>query len=124
MRLLADENFPQPIVKMLLFHNHDILTINTDSPGSDDWQVLRRATNERKILLTLDNDFEELVNSRKMEAPFGVVLFRLPQNMLDRERIIVEKLESRSDWTGHFSVIDQTGIRMKSLPYINRLRWI
>ena len=115
MRLLADENFPQPIVRMLRFHNHDVSTINTDIPGSDDWQVLRRATNERKILLTLDNDFEEMVNSGRMEAPFGVVLFRLSQNLPDRERIMVEKLESRSDWTGHFSVIDETGIHMRSL---------
>ena len=124
MRLLADENFPQPIVRKLLFHNHDVSTINTDTPGSDDWQVLRHATNERRILLTLDNDFEEIVDSGRMEVPFGVVLFRLPQYIPNRERIIVEKLESRSDWTGHFSFIDQTGIYMKSLPYVNRLRWI
>ena len=115
MRLLADENFPQPIVRILRCHHHDVSTINTDSPGSDDWQVLRRSTNERRILLTLDNDFDEMVNSGRMEVPFGVVLFRFPQNLPDRERIIVETLESRSDWPGHFSVINEKGIYMKPL---------
>ena len=115
MRLLADENFLDPVAKMLRFHNHDVLTINTDMQGSHDGAVLHHATNEKRILLTLDNDFDEMVNSGRREAPFGVVLFRLPQSLPDRERIMVEKLESRSDWTGHFSVIDQTGIHMTSL---------
>ena len=115
MRLLADENFPHTVVKMLRYHNHDVLTINSDMGGSHDGAVLLRATDERRILLTLDNDFDELYNRKRLNAPFGVVLFRLPQNLLDKEQIMVEKLESRSDWPGHFSVIDETGIYMKLL---------
>ena len=110
MRLLADENFPRSAVQMLRSHGHDVLWIMEETRGIDDRAVLSRATSERRILLTLDKDFDELVYRNKLKAPFGIILFRIPQT-------IVAVLESRTDWTGHFFVVrDENDIDMRPLP--------
>jgi len=43
----------------------------------------------------------------------GIVLFRIPKPSPEEiSRIAVISLESRSDWSGHFSVIEKDRIRM------------
>ena len=57
MRLLADENFPKPIVKVLRNDGHDVLWARTDLPGAKDVVLLDSAESEVRVVLTLDKDF-------------------------------------------------------------------
>jgi len=57
MRLLADENFPKPIVDALRAEGHDVLWARTDLAGASDFALLDRAESEARIILTLDKDF-------------------------------------------------------------------
>jgi predicted nuclease of predicted toxin-antitoxin system len=78
MRLLADENFPKPLVEALRNHHHDVLWARTDCPRLKDIFILDRAESEERILLTLDKDFWQIAVQRR--APLersGVVLFRV-----------------------------------------------
>jgi predicted nuclease of predicted toxin-antitoxin system len=61
MNFLADENFPVPSVTLLRSNGHDVASIREDSRGASDEAVLRRAVIERRILLTLDRDYGELI---------------------------------------------------------------
>ena len=61
MRFLADENFPGLAVSELRKRGHDVSWVLTDSPGISDQEVLGRAKDENRILLTFDKDFGELV---------------------------------------------------------------
>lgn len=79
--------------------------------------MLSIATRQERVLLTFNNeDFGELVFRDKQKAPFGVILFRVLQDAPDRIQTIVEALESRTDWVGHFSVVDTNNIRRHPLP--------
>jgi predicted nuclease of predicted toxin-antitoxin system len=57
MRILADENFPQPIVKILNKRGHDVVWARIDCPGLKDRLLLERAEADGRVVLTLDKDF-------------------------------------------------------------------
>ena len=117
MRLLADENFPGLVVRTLRSRGHDLVWIREESPGIGDSEVLSMATGQERILITFDKeDFGELVFRDKQKAPFGVILFRVPQDAPDRVQTIVQALESRTDWAGHFSVVDTNNMCRHPLP--------
>ena len=48
MRLLADENFPKPIVETLRADGHDVLWVRTDLAGTSDVALLNRAESEAR----------------------------------------------------------------------------
>jgi|ERR1019366_8426548 predicted nuclease of predicted toxin-antitoxin system len=116
MRLLADENVALVVVLALRERGHDVAWVREDAPGGVDEEVLARATVEQRVLITFDKDFGELAFARGLPAACGVVLFRIavpsPVHMVET---IVGALESRDDWSGHFSVVHDDRIRMTPL---------
>jgi predicted nuclease of predicted toxin-antitoxin system len=123
MRLLANENIPGDAVRLLRTRGHDVSWVREDSPGATDLANLERAVSERRVLITLDKDFGDLVFRMGREASCGVVLFRIglraPMPVAEK---IVEVLGSREDWTGHFSVADDRQLRMVLLPGVPRAK--
>ena len=108
------------VVEELRRRGHDVTWVRTDFPGASDDVVLARALAEKRLLITFDKDFGDLVFHKGSAASCGVVLFRLrgipPTAVALR---VADALESRSDWVGCFSVIDASRIRMvplKSVP--------
>jgi predicted nuclease of predicted toxin-antitoxin system len=96
---------------------HDVVWIRTDAPGSTDEDVLRRAQGESRLLVTFDKDFGELAFRAGLPAAAGVVLFRITaRSSTDVARIALAVLDSRTDWEGHFSVVEDRRIRMTPLP--------
>lgn len=86
-------------------------------PGSSDREVLERAADDERILVTLDKDFGELAFRSRLPASSGIVLLRIaaPEPSV-LTRIAVAALEARDDWAGHFSVVEHDRIRMTPLP--------
>ena len=83
------------------------------APGISDQAVLSCATVEGRILITFDKDFGELVFRLGLNAPSGVILFRIPPDspwVIAQTAVTV--LESRTDWVGHFSVVEKNRVRM------------
>jgi predicted nuclease of predicted toxin-antitoxin system len=116
MRFLANENFPGEAVEVLRQSGHDVVWIRKESPGIDDQSVIHRAIIEDRILLTFDKDFGELV-FRSGNKIAGVILFRTLMPSADYiARIAKAAIDSRSDWAGYFSVIEDKRIRMTPLP--------
>ena len=119
MRFLADENFPGDAVRALQAAGHDVAWIRTDRPGCTDDEVLALAIQEQRIILTFDKDFGELAWARALPPSCGIVLFRLPMPMIDVGDRLAKLLESRTDWAGHFAVIEASRIRMRPLPRLH-----
>jgi predicted nuclease of predicted toxin-antitoxin system len=116
MRFLANENFPLDVVEALRQAGHDVGWVRTDAPGSSDQEVLARAQMELRVLLTFDKDFGDLAFRASLPADCGIVLFRLvaaSSSVLATK--VVAALHARSDWSGHFSVVEAGRIRMRSL---------
>jgi predicted nuclease of predicted toxin-antitoxin system len=116
MRFFANENFPLDAVEALRENGHDVVWIRTEAPGIGDPEVLKRAQTDDRILLTFDKDFGELAFRSKLPATSGIVLFRV--NAPSGEAVaqkVTAAIASRNDWAGHFSVITEDRIRMRTL---------
>ena len=117
LRLLANENVPGDAILALRAMGHDVEWIRESARGVRDEQVLSRALTQQRLLITFDKDFGELVFRRGRSASVGVVLFRIsmrsPTHVAER---VLAVLESRDDWSGFFSVADDTRLRMVPLP--------
>lgn len=117
MRFLADQNVPLDVIEGLRDEGHDVTWAQADYPGADDEVLLEAAQREDRILLTFDTDFGTLAFHRGLPASSGIILFRLtPAAPAVVAETVVETIRSREDWQGHFSVVDDTQIRMRSLP--------
>ena len=117
MRILADENFPKEAVEALRARGHDVGWVREDSPGAADEEVIERASREGRLLITFDKDFGYLAFRAGLAGDAGIILFRTsdrsPSELAARTTAI---LESRSDWAGWFSVVEDDRLRMTSLP--------
>lgn len=115
LQLLADENFPGIAVNALRDRGHDVSWVRTEAPGISDVEVLAKSKSENRVLITFDKDFGELVFRSGLSA--GVVLFRLAaKSPWYIAELAVKVLESREDWAGNFSVVEESRIRITELP--------
>jgi predicted nuclease of predicted toxin-antitoxin system len=76
MGFLANENFPAASVRRLRAAGHDVAAVIETDPGAKDPVVLSLAARERRVLLTFDRDYGELIYRRGLPAPLGVVHLR------------------------------------------------
>ena len=118
MILLADENIPFSVVRALADGGYDIVWIRTEAPGISDLDVIRYACQENRVILTYDKDFGELAVKDNLCPSAGIILFRLRLKTPARiAEYILNILKSRTDWEGHFSVVEEKRIRMRLLSH-------
>lgn len=121
MRLLLNENMPGSLVKQLREDGHDVVAVKEAMRGAEDDAVLARAQTEARLLLTQDKGFGELAFRYGLPAECGIILFRLSGADPDADtRRIVDVLASRTDWAGHFAVVSDDRVRLRSLPALRK----
>ena len=76
MRFLVDECTGPAVATWLAEQGHDVFSGYDHAPGIDDGEVLRRAFEEARTLVTNDKDFGEKVY-RERRPHHGIVLLRL-----------------------------------------------
>jgi predicted nuclease of predicted toxin-antitoxin system len=119
MRFLANENVPGVVVRALEIEGHDITWVRTAAPGSTDEFILAWAEREARVLLTFDQDFGELAWRAGLPASCGIVLLRIPPvASATAGAALARRLSERSDWIGHFSVVQPGRIRMRRLQQV------
>jgi predicted nuclease of predicted toxin-antitoxin system len=116
MRLLVNENVTGSVIQELRHRGHDVLSAKESMRSEPDDVILARAQTELRLVVTHDKDFGELAFRCRLPSACGVILFRLSgsDRETDNQRIL-EALESRTDWAGHFSVVTDDRIRMRPL---------
>lgn len=77
MRFLADESCDFAAVRALRAAGLDVVAVAEVSARADDTSVMRLAVRGRRVLLTEDKDFGQLVFANR-QATGGVILFRFP----------------------------------------------
>jgi predicted nuclease of predicted toxin-antitoxin system len=68
VRWLADECVAAPLVASLRSFGHDVLYVAEAAAGLSDVDVITLATREKRILLTEDKDFGDLVFRRERRS--------------------------------------------------------
>jgi predicted nuclease of predicted toxin-antitoxin system len=117
MRFLANENFPFPSMKILRTLGFEVKHIGEDNFGISDEEVLKMAVAEKRIILTFDSDYGELIFKYKMEPPPAVVFFRLKgDNPKAAAQILLERMNNGAlIINNYFTVIDEDGTRQRRL---------
>ncbi|MYC35255.1 MAG: hypothetical protein F4X64_19080 [Chloroflexi bacterium] len=100
MRILADENMKRESVNELRAADHNVHWAYEIYRGTPDTNLLEIATADARLFITYDNDYGELVRRYGMPAPYGVILFRIHDDVpRDAEiKFIVGSVDIRNDW--------------------------
>jgi len=114
MNLLADESVDRLIVTRLRENGHAVEAVGETNPSISDDEVLRRAFDSGRVLLTADKDFGELV-FRLGRAHAGVVLLRLAGcSSADRAEIVLAVIrEHETELSGKFTVVTPDAVRIR-----------
>jgi predicted nuclease of predicted toxin-antitoxin system len=117
MRLLADVNFPGPLVERLRALGHDFIWARSDCPGWKDKALIELAESQQRIVLTLDKDFWQISFQRKPRLrAAGVVLFQVhPATVARLQPLLDGFLRIPSSWGGLLVNVSLKGIETVSL---------
>ena len=79
---------------------HDVHFATETMPSAADPNILSVATSENRLLATQDKDFGDIVINRGQSAPYGVVLFRLHNDIpeADQFQLMAVILDARNSW--------------------------
>jgi predicted nuclease of predicted toxin-antitoxin system len=117
MNFMADESCAGPVIRALRDAGHDVVAIAEVARGATDEQVLEHALNEKRVLITEDRDFGELVYARGRSSA-GVILVRFHSRARQaKPATVVEaiaKLSSRLQ--DAFAVVEPGRVRISSRP--------
>lgn len=80
MRFVADESCDHRVVTALRDAGHDVLAVAETSRGAPDRDVLVLARRERRVLITEDRDFGQLVFAGGQPDNVGVLYLRCPES--------------------------------------------
>lgn len=112
--LLADENFPLPVIDGLRADGYDVASVARQCPGIDDRSVLALARDTARRLLTFDSDFGDLVFFHGVQPPTAILYFRIhPVIVADVLSAARRALAEVPD--GMFAVVTVADTRMRSL---------
>jgi predicted nuclease of predicted toxin-antitoxin system len=120
MRFLANENFPKVSVHILRQKGHDISAVIESSPGAKDPDVLKQAAAERRIILTFDRDYGELLYKSKPSDVAAVVYFRFfPATPEEPAEFVLRVLNLYGlSLERMFTIVERSQVRQRPLPSI------
>jgi len=121
VRLIGDENVPLPLLRKLREDGHDVLAVVETHRSIRDEIVLQIAVEERRVLLTFDRDFGEMIFAKGFAAPIGVIFVReVPRSLAETITAVRNVLHANAPRIdGYFVAIDRKA-RYHPLPENSR----
>jgi predicted nuclease of predicted toxin-antitoxin system len=115
MKFLADANTSGPLVEALRALGHEVFWAYT-VPRTSDIELIEKAARERRVVITFDKDFGELVFKRGHSV--AVVLIRLREtSMKETVSLVMNLVSSEGENLNRlFCVVENTRIRKTPLP--------
>jgi predicted nuclease of predicted toxin-antitoxin system len=112
MRFLVDECTGPAVAQWLKGEGYNIYSVFDESPGILDEEVLRRAVNEQRVLITNDKDFGERVY-RLHQPHHGVVLLRLDDERSQNKIAVLNDLlkKYKKELVDQFVVVTEKQVR-------------
>jgi predicted nuclease of predicted toxin-antitoxin system len=115
VRRLVDECVDAALVDQLRTSGHDVVYVAEVAPRTSDVDVLLRAHNERRLLLTEDKDFGDLIFRQARSVP-GIVLVRIDsrRRLFKGPRLKAAIERFGEGMFGRYTVIED--VRFRSRP--------
>ena len=112
---LANENFPRPCTILLRENGFIVKSIQEDSRGITNPEVMKIALELNLIILTFDSDYGELIFKYAKDNPPSVIYFREKGNHAQfAASSLISILRNTSiELLGAFTVIEANNIRQR-----------
>jgi predicted nuclease of predicted toxin-antitoxin system len=113
LKFLPDENVEKPLVDSLAGDGYDILWLPDHKRALIDVDILTLANSEKRILITNDKDFGELIFLQK-KLSTGIILMRMRGQETARKITVFKKLlQTHHDkLMGSFVIITDKKVRI------------
>jgi len=119
MRFLVDECLFVQIVDRLRAGGHDVIWARDTNSGAKDVQLLSLAFADKRILVSEDRDYGELI-FRDGRCAFGVVIAKVAEfdGSPDRiaEQVVATMLQLAGGLVGQCTVIEPGRVRRRPVP--------
>jgi predicted nuclease of predicted toxin-antitoxin system len=115
MKLLTNENFPRASYLIIKKGGYDVIAIGIGFNGISDEEVVFKAIQENRTILTFDRDYGELIFKHNHKPKAGVIYFRIKNFTPDEPALIFLELikSEKYIFEGYFTVIDRQTIRQR-----------
>ena len=102
MKILADENIAGRSISRLRDRGYDVISVREAYPSEADPNLLKVATGQRRMLITYDTDFGELIHRDRIQAPYGVMLFHLHEYLPGevKAEFVANSVMAWNSWPG------------------------
>ncbi|MCW2311087.1 DUF5615 family PIN-like protein [Rhodoferax antarcticus] len=113
-KLLANENFPLPAVRLLISAGIDVVTVLDVMPGACDEDVLAYARREQRWILTFDRDYGDLVFRKGLPPPPAIIYLRQEAYSTEKPAALVQAVLTMPDKVlGCFVVVTSSSVRFR-----------
>jgi predicted nuclease of predicted toxin-antitoxin system len=115
-RFLIDECTGRRLAILLKNAGYDVVFVGDWKPSATDEEVLRKAEEEDRILITDDKDFGELI-FRLGKPSKGVILLRTSTTDPVRRFQLLEKILKFTDVKEKFVVVKDDAVRIRKIKF-------
>ncbi len=114
-QFIVDECTGRSVVHYLRENGFDVIGVTEVMPQATDSDILQRAVDENRIVITNDKDFGDMVYRDRREH-CGVILLRLSDDRAAQKvRVLAAVLSEHADKISqHFVVVTEDTIRIRS----------
>ena len=119
MEFIVDECTGLAVAEHLRKGGHDVVVVAESMSQAEDDAILNKAIHEKRILITNDKDFGELIFRRGF-SHHGVLLLRLQDDSADnRVRVVKAVLEQYGDFLKKSFIVASEGqVRIRHLSML------
>ncbi len=116
LKLLLDENIGKKTADFLLKLGYDIKLVAKDFKGAKDKDILKVAFQEKRIILTQDKDFCDLVFRDSLPC-CGIILLRLNSYFLEAVNKILDLFlkSNKENLQNKFVVLTENSARIREI---------
>jgi predicted nuclease of predicted toxin-antitoxin system len=114
VKLLVDVGVGKVVEDWLRTQGHNVLTVRDLDPHLPDEEILERAVREKRLIITMDKDFGELVH-RSERQHAGVLLLRLEAADSATKVAVVQRIfeQREARLLGKFAVYRRGQLRIR-----------
>lgn len=113
LKFLIDECLGLVIAHWLIENNYEVISAVKEMRGKKDIEILSRAFEENRVVITSDKDFGDIVFNKKMQH-CGIIFLKLTINTSNAKIKAIENLLKyhHDDIFGNFIVVSDTNIKV------------
>lgn len=115
-KFIVDERTGIAVVNFLRTQSYDVVSVSEEMAQADDFEILQRAVNEQRIVVTNDKDFGDMVYRDRLKHA-GILLLRLSDDRTEiKLRVVAAVLNQRANQLeNRFVVATEQNVRIRSM---------